>query len=325
MKKKTILKVFFSVLTVFLALTCTLASIKTKKIKADTVSDLTNTTWVLNSNITFAYWVNRWHINFTSNNTNYNEFYMGDDEEMWIYYSNTNVYNRGWINDVYKTIYITGGTDVTNANLISFLQNNATQQQPTPPGTRILYKYWSPYGAITMQNNDRIGDEDIQYTVLFNEYTDNYDETTQTGLYFLGVQTSQTPSWSYIESNNGSGINILYHGESNIINNAMWLEFTYGDYMDTTLYDFMDLNGYWFDDSQAYIVGMNQGYAEGKVLGRALGQADGVQYTNLVTNILNGIGNLLNIQIFPNITIGLILGLPLLLGVFVIIIKILRG
>lgn len=324
MKKKTILKVFFSVLTVFLALTCTIASIKTKKIKADTVTDLTNTTWVLNSNISFAYWVNRWYINFTSNNTNYTEFYMGDDEEMWIYYSNNQVYYRGWVNDVYKTISITGGTDVTNANLISFLQNNATQQEPTPIGTEITHQYWSLYHFAIMENNQVVGDTDIEYTILFNQYYNStFENTEQTGLIFSGMTTNY--QHSLVQCVDGSTFTDLYIGDTNYIYNTCLYEFSVGDYMDSELYEFMSEMGVWFDDIEIYIVGVDEGLIRGFDEGRATGQADGVEYTNLITNILNGLGNILNIQIFPNITLGLIIGLPLLLGVFVIIIKILRG
>lgn len=299
-----------------------------KKVKADTITDLNNTTWTINdaSDITTPSINETYYINFSDSNDNYTQFKIGkQDTKKAIFYDYDLVlYGGAWVDESYRTITINGGTDATNSNLISWLQNNAIQQI-APQGTQITHKYWSPYGVITMQNNQRIGDEDIQYTVLYNEYTDNYDETTQTGLIFTGVLTEQDPAWSYIESINGPGINILYHGTTNNINNAMWLEFTYGDYMDAELYDFMDLWGYWFDDDNAYIVGMNQGYAEGTIHGRALGQADGVEYTGLITGIFNGLGNLLSIQVFPNITIGLLIGLPLLLGALIIILKILRG
>lgn len=49
-----------------------------------------------------------------------------------MYYCVTNasqirVYSDNWTNEAYRTIEITGGTDATNANLISWLQANATQ------------------------------------------------------------------------------------------------------------------------------------------------------------------------------------------------------
>lgn len=300
-----------------------------KKVKADTITDLTGTTWVFNNNINFFYWSNRFYVNFTCNNTNYNQIYILDDEERCMYYYTSNssvgVYYDGWQSDNYKTITITGGNDVTNSTFISWLQGSATQQQPAPQGTEITHRYWAPMGVITMTNNQVVSDEEIVYTILFNEQRRQYDETTQTGLIFKGMITTDDPPHSYIESVASVGINILYMGDTNNINNSMWLEFTTGDYIDDDLYNFMSLVGVWFDDTEAYLVGMNQGYVEGKADGRALGQADGVEYTNLITNIFNGLGDILSIQIFPNITIALLIGLPLLLGVLVIILKILRG
>lgn len=324
-KKRCILSFLF--LSFILGISIPLFMSNNRKVKAETITDLTNTTWYLNPSIntnTFAY------INFTANNNTYTYFRCYYDDERGIRvikYDNTTVYGNSWLdNDNYRTIYITGGTDATNSTFISWLQANATQQTPpTPTGTQITYKYWSPYGVITITDNTEYRDNNIEYTVLFNEFNRNYDDTVQTGLIFTGVLTEQEPAWSYIQSINGDGINILYHGETNNINNTMWLEFTPGDTMDTDLYDFMDLWGLWFDDDGPYLVGMNQGYVEGVEHGRALGQADGTQYTGLVTGIFNGLGGLLNIQVFPNITLGLIIGLPLLLGALIIILKILRG
>ena len=304
------------------------------KVKADTITDLTGTTWIFNDYIDTTI-SSGLGITITSNGNNYYDVYVGVDSEDHqrngrIYYATSNndvlVFNSfsgdNWLNVAYKTITITGGYNATNSTVIQWIQANATQQTT---GTQILYKYWAPDGIIRMTDNQVLSDNEIEYTVLFNEYNRSYDETTQTGLIFKGVQTQQDPAYSYIQSINGQGINILYLGNTNNINNTMWLEFTYGDYMDSDLYDFMDLWGYWFDDSEAYLVGTNQGLVEGKEIGRALGQADGVQYTGLVTGIFNGLGGLLNIQVFPNITLGLIIGLPLLLGALIIILKILRG
>lgn len=317
-----------SVLFVFFIFGVTLPLFMTnqRKVKADTITDLSNTTWVFNDSINFDWNIyGNFYINFTCNNVNYTEFYMTDADEHSIYYNNTEVYYWSWNNSVYKTITITGGTHATNSNLIYLITSNATQQQPTPPGTQITHKYWSPMGVIRMTDNQVVSDENITYTILFNEQRRQYDETTQTGLIFKGMITTDEPPHSYIESVASVGINILYMGDNNNLNNSMWLEFTTGDYIDDDLYNFMSSWGVWFDDANAYLVGMNQGYVEGKEDGRALGQADGVEYTNLITNIFNGLGDILSIQIFPNITIALLIGLPLLLGVLVIILKILRG
>lgn len=308
----------------------------------NTITDLTNTAWRLYdvpgnvssypghyNNITY-------NINFYSNNNTYYDgirFVSNEYNDITdIYYISNGVSTKinakslasvGAVDGQYLDISIIGGSDVTNIYLISWVQNNATQTTFVSPGTQITHSYWSPDGIITLTDNQQVLDENIQYTILYNEFNDSYEGTTQTGLNFYnGYNNSLNLPWSYINTSNN---NSLYNGASNNINNAMWLEFTIGDTMNTELYNFMELWGTWFDDQSAYLVGINQGYAEGLQNGRALGQADGTQYTGLVTGIFNGLGGLLSIQVFPNITIGLLIGLPLLLGAFVIIIKILRG
>ncbi|MBO7735551.1 MAG: hypothetical protein J6S67_23500 [Methanobrevibacter sp.] len=100
-----------------------------------TISDLTGTTWVFpdgtelspGSNLNFA-------ITFISNSENYTGIYSGSDPEIMYYVQNGShviVYDQWgnqWTNNAYRTIGITGGTDVTNATLISWLEANATQQ-----------------------------------------------------------------------------------------------------------------------------------------------------------------------------------------------------
>jgi hypothetical protein len=48
-------------------------------------------------------------------------------------------------------------------------------------------------------------------------------------------------------------------------------------------------------------------------------------YDNIMTSVFGGFADILSIEVFPNITIGLIIGLPLLLGALLIILKFIRG
>lgn len=330
-----------------------------KKVKADTITNLTNTTWTINNSVPYSSYsqlnmgtdnILNLNISFTSNNSQYSvlSFYTGldfDDHEykylgfaytnnnqnpytqvysIFVNYSNTStVLSSSWLNDNYKTIEITGGTDVTNTYLISWLQNNATQQNVTPVGTEITHRYWASYIDMVMTDNEIVGDNNISYKVLLNTYTNNYNEQTLTGLAFTGKLTQINDNYSYIYSTGNN--DILYRGTTNTIDNPMLLEFTLGDYMDDDLYDLMDDRGVWFDDARAYMAGTSFGSIYGFNSGVAYGEANATQYTSLVTNILNGLGNILNIQVFPNITIGLLIGLPLLLGVLAVVLKILRG
>lgn len=311
-----------------------------KKVKAETITDLTNTTWIINATPSVTP-RGVYGINFTTDNITDNyQLYIGydaDDVDPYnclVYYSLSNPYPNGsslvysyengtWVNDAYRTITFTGGQDVTNSSLISWLQNNATQYNPTPSGTQITHKYWASYIDMVMTDNEIVGDNNISYKVLLNTYTNNYNDQTLTGLAFTGKLTQINDNYSYIYSTANN--DILYRGTTNTIDNPMLLEFTLGDYMDDDLYDLMDDKGVWFDDARAYMAGTSFGSIYGFNSGVAYGEANATQYTSLVTNILNGLGNILNIQVFPNITIGLLIGLPLLLSMLAVVLKILRG
>jgi len=122
-----------------------------------TVSDLTNTTWLLNDTLQRDP-IGDFYINFKSNNTNWTKFdavLLFDDGEL--YYNEINVYSRGWTLDAFKTIQITGGTDVTNTTLITWLQTNATQLSVTD-----------------LSNTIWVFKNDIDVTVEGGEYSINF-------------------------------------------------------------------------------------------------------------------------------------------------------
>lgn len=101
------------------------------------ITDLTNTTWIINEtpsiNPPRMYLQ---HINYISNNVEFTQMYIGYipelDYENDIWYtgfSSVQAYSSpNWSNQSYRTITITGGTDVTNTNFINWLEANATQQ-----------------------------------------------------------------------------------------------------------------------------------------------------------------------------------------------------
>ena len=113
------------------------------------VTNLTNTTWEFNDTLSFTsaelIGVN-FSINFTAVNGNsYTYIRLGLDsfngETFFssVHYGNTLVYGSGsvggWVEQFAKTITITGGQDVTNPQLISWLEANGTLQggeTPTP-------------------------------------------------------------------------------------------------------------------------------------------------------------------------------------------------
>lgn len=94
------------------------------------ITDLTNTKWLWNEDVQSSpQLTGNYAINFTSNNISYSllENSMASSDRMK--YDTTTVnYGGIWIDAAYRLIEITGGTDVTNATLIAWLEANAVQQ-----------------------------------------------------------------------------------------------------------------------------------------------------------------------------------------------------
>lgn len=110
------------------------------------LTDLTGTTWIINNVPALSPLSSEQYfaINYTTNQRNCE--YIGINEEVpgpeapfphadfFLVYDNNDfpVYLDEWEDEAYRTIEITGGTDVTNSNLIAWLQANATQVQSGP-------------------------------------------------------------------------------------------------------------------------------------------------------------------------------------------------
>lgn len=125
------------------------------------VSDLTGTTWVFNNTIDAS--DTDFTLNFVSNGYNYTGIGFNEDGNGDMEYnggpsgSAHYIYDpfraSPWAAEAYKTIQITGGTDVTNATLIAWLQANATQQvEPTPTGVNNLSFGNLPIESISFGN-----------------------------------------------------------------------------------------------------------------------------------------------------------------------------
>ena len=96
--------------------------------KASGITDLTNTKWYLNNTPDLSSLEDELSINFISNGSEYTYFGLYDDG---IYYNTsqaeTNIYgNNAYVDEAYRTIEIIGGQHSTNADLITWLQNNAS-------------------------------------------------------------------------------------------------------------------------------------------------------------------------------------------------------
>lgn len=109
----------------------------------NTVTDLTNTKWLFKDDgqITIGTVDVSYNINFKSNNIDYSSIRIAgiagkpESELVLLYYGVTSAYrinkkitSNVWIDQSYRTIEITGGTDATNRELINWLEYNATKQ-----------------------------------------------------------------------------------------------------------------------------------------------------------------------------------------------------
>ena len=88
------------------------------------ISDLTGTTWYFNETLTDTL-DGQYALSFASNNNNYTTLVLIPGAMM--YGLTTFAYSNTWSNQAYRTISITGGTDATNADLIAWLEANATE------------------------------------------------------------------------------------------------------------------------------------------------------------------------------------------------------
>ena len=98
-----------------------------------TVSSLANTTWQFNNVLSSIY--GNWtavNLNFTSNGNSYTSIVgYTSGGKIHLRYGDTEVYNAetsGWLNDVYKSISITGGSNAETTNVISWMNTNAVLQ-----------------------------------------------------------------------------------------------------------------------------------------------------------------------------------------------------
>ena len=157
------------------------------------VSNLTNTIWVMNNTLSSGPQVGAisFSVDFTSNETNYTEITLprsGADSDL--IYDNTTIYNfarRTWSSQSYRIIKITGGTDVTNANLISWLEANATQVQVDD----LTDTKWVLNSSLNVSTQN-------SFTINFTSNSENYD-TFVYGSNTLNYVINSNPGTVYYE------------------------------------------------------------------------------------------------------------------------------
>lgn len=92
--------------------------------------DLTGTTWVFNNSVSDLP-SSQYYLNFSDSNSHYWVILSSGGKGDISYEDgkdDTIVYNGSWVDNSYKTITITGGTDASNPALVAWLLTNATKQ-----------------------------------------------------------------------------------------------------------------------------------------------------------------------------------------------------
>lgn len=189
------------------------------------ITNLTGTTWLINRLPATPSVTIYGYIDFTSNSnqfdaiTLYNKrdgdgniaYRMGTDYPFTAYDS-----LAGWAASAYRTITITGGTDVTNASLISWLEANATQVQTTMIYTTTGTELSSIADAIRSATGQS---GDIEYPDGFISGISNIKSTLVVGE-FTTQSTSGRMDINIPYSGNGNPIAYLaYPSNGLIINN----------------------------------------------------------------------------------------------------------
>lgn len=198
------------------------------------ITDLTGCVWVANNNITASNSYTTYNINFSNNNisgsnvkiplANYDYGKMFSSEvnndafydlclnssNQWIIYDN----DKGYVVETIGTleITITGGSDVTNATLIAWLEANGTLTAPQPTANTYTITHNLTNvnkGNITLQLTPDTGYELPDTITVTNGTLVSYDKTT--GIAVISGDDNTSVSVECVESV-PSGITIKIAG-----------------------------------------------------------------------------------------------------------------
>lgn len=162
--------------------------------------------------------------------------------------------------------------------------------------------------------------------IRVNGLLNNHDTfRIQTSNDFIMIQPSQQTFYWLLDLHdlsffNGSYINYMdyYENAINLVDSEYFSQISFQSGKNEVI---DNPNSYNLYSRSQYLEYGNEKYMNGL----ALGQSDNTTYGNIFTTLFGGFSDILNVEVFPNITIGLVVGLPILLGLFLIILKLIRG
>lgn len=188
------------------------------------VADLIDTTWVFNDDITYEVYTRlnyRYEFDFLCDNVQYHgmtftqsgrNYYLNfiDDEydNIQVYYGNPDAESGTWVNNKYKTIYF--NTSVTDSNVISFMQDSATYQEPQPVGNTYELTHSLTnltHGNITLQITSDAGYTYPTTLTVTNGTLVSYDNTT--GVAVISGDDTTVVSGECVEQASGYEVELL--------------------------------------------------------------------------------------------------------------------
>lgn len=186
------------------------------------ITDLTGTTWCLNHELNISETETTYNINFTSDGSDLTSFtlliedYNGQTDHCLIvngtYWYDAIAYAHNWLRYTRRVWVITGGTDSTNQNLISWLQSNATQIYVTS----LLNTQWvisdtpETYVEFSWSGTETAISAALDFNVLSNEDTIYHNLTWQTSTELRYYRSTTATGSNYLAAYSSGWVDVGY-------------------------------------------------------------------------------------------------------------------
>ena len=181
---------------------------------------------------------------------------------------------------------------------------------PQPGSTQ--YMYYNPAFNVLNQNNELVGINRAYQSpsnLGISLSTTNYPKLSSNSNACITLITASNKIDNYY-------LNVLE--AKNLFDSAFYRNEGVGQVVDNPQdYGLYNQEMQDFYNTQNY----QAGYREG-VLAT---QEDALQYSNIFTTVFNSFSSILDTQIFPGVSLGLVIGFPLLFALVIIILKLVRG
>lgn len=171
------------------------------------VTDLTNTSWLLNNSVSYMSRNTSFPLDFIDANGNsWHKMTIRTDGIRYAENdsSYTSVYNGSWVDEGYKTIYITGGVSVNANALLDWFNANGTQvANPTPPSPSQVITDLTGYtwvGNSSLSNIAPSGTDITSKDGMAENYAINFTCNNVSYTYFNVLDRDYSP-YGYFYSN----------------------------------------------------------------------------------------------------------------------------